>query len=61
MIDVGVKALGAASYRGQRITMESRTQKALEAVEKENTGPKRRAAVRAKDLGRSPDGRSTLH
>ena len=34
LIDVGVKTIGAASYRGQRIKMMSRTQKALAAVEK---------------------------
>jgi hypothetical protein len=51
LIDVGVKTIGAASYRGQRIKMMSRTQKALAAVEKEKTDPKSRAAGRAKDLG----------
>ena len=51
LIDVGVKTLGALSYRGLRKTMRSRTQRALDDLEREKTKSTTRAAARAKDLG----------
>ena len=51
LIDVGVKTLGALSYRGLRKTMRSRTQRALDDLEIEKTKSTTRAAARAKDLG----------
>ena len=51
LIDVGVKTLGALSYRGERKTMRSRTQRALDELEREKMKSTTRAAARAKDLG----------
>ena len=45
LIDVGVKTLGALSYRGLRKTMRSRTQRALDDLEREKMKRTTRAAA----------------